>query len=108
MWGPNGKCTAGKVIRYQDMCIKMMHNVAEVWAASNSLAYLEAKGYMWQHSRIVLQEDSQLTINFMLRKYKPGPRFCPMMKAMLNQCNEWKKQYRVQVHWEHMPREQIH
>ena len=85
----------------------MTHNVAEMWAARDSLIYLETEGYVQKYSTVVLRGDSQLIINFMLRKYKPGPDFNPMVRAMLNQCNEWRKKYRVRVHWEHVPRENM-
>ena len=86
------------------MHVKMTHNVAEVGAARDSLAYLETEGYVQKYSTVVLRGDRKLTINFMLQKYKPGPDFNPIVHTMLNQCNEWKKRYRVRVHWEHMPR----
>ena len=66
MWAPDGKCITGKGICYQDVHVKMTHNVAEVWAARYSLAYLETEGYIKKFSMIVLRSDSQLTINFML------------------------------------------
>ena len=83
----------------------MTHNIAEMWAERDSLAYLETEGYVQKYSTIVLHGNSQLIINFMLQKCKPGSDFNPMVHAMLNQCNEWKKRYRVLR--EHVPRENM-
>ena len=45
LWAPDDKCITGKDICYQDVHVKMTHNIAKVWAARDSLAYLEGKSY---------------------------------------------------------------
>ena len=46
-----------------------------------------------------------MTINFMLRKYKAGQNFNATIRAMLNTCNHLRKEHKVVVSWEHVPRE---
>ena len=58
LWVPDGKCITGKGICYQDVHVKMTYKVAEVWAARDSLAYLQAKGYIQRYNIIVLCHDS--------------------------------------------------
>ena len=50
----------------------MTHNVAEMWAARDCLQYLEDAHLLDQHKSILIRGDSELIINFMLRKYKAG------------------------------------
>ena len=83
----------------------MTHNVAEVWAARDCLTYIEEKRLIEQHKAILIRGDSQLTINFMLRKYKAGQDFNATIRAMLNTCNRLRKEHKVVVSWEHVPRE---
>ena len=46
-----------------------------------------------------------MTINFMLRKYKAGQDFNAIIRTMLNTCNHLRKEHKVVVSWEHVPRE---
>ena len=41
----------------------------------------------------------------MLRKYKAGQDFNATIRAMLNTCNRLRKEHKVVVSWEHVPRE---
>ena len=41
LWAPDGKYITGKGICYQDVHVKITHNVAEVWTARDNLVYLE-------------------------------------------------------------------
>ena len=41
----------------------------------------------------------------MLRKYKAGQEFNATIRAMLNTCNRLRKELKVVVSWEHVPRE---
>ena len=64
----------------------MAHNVAEMWAAQDYLGFVEAQGYLKNHKTIVMRGDSQLIVNFMLKKYKPGQDFSPTVQAMQTKC----------------------
>ena len=81
-WDSQGKCTDGHGICYQNVPRKMTHNVVEMWAARDCLEFVEAQGYLKNHKAIVMRGDNQLIVNFMLRKYKPGPDFSPTVRAM--------------------------
>ena len=83
----------------------MTHNVAEVWAARDCLAYIEEQLLTRQHKAILIHGDSLLTINFMLCKYKAGQEFNTTIRAMLNMCNRLRKEHKVVVRWEHVPHE---
>ena len=83
----------------------MTHNVAELWAARDCLSYLQSDGLLPQHKAILIRGDSQLTINFMLRRYKPGQEFNATVRAMMNTCSNWRRSYKTSVQWEHVPRD---
>ena len=53
----------------------------------------------------MVRGDSQLIVNFMLRKYKPGAEFSAGVRAMRDTCGKWRKERRVQVYWEHVKRD---
>ena len=55
----------------------MTHNVAEIWAVRDFLEFIEVQAYFKNHKTNVMRGDCQLIVNFMLRKYKPGPDFRP-------------------------------
>ena len=76
-WDSQGKCTDRHGICYQDVPRKMTNNVAELWATRDFLELIEAQGYLKTHKTIVMRGDSKLIVNFMLKKYKPGPDFSP-------------------------------
>ena len=77
-----GKCTDRRGVCYQDVPRKMTRYVAELWAAKDCLEFIEAQGYLKNHKTVVMRGDSQPIVNFMLRKYKPGPDFSPTVQAM--------------------------
>ena len=72
-WDSQGKCIDGRSICYQDVPRKTTHNAVAMWAARVYLEFIEAQGYLNNHKTIVIRGDNQLIMNFMLRKYKPGP-----------------------------------
>ena len=90
-WDFQGKCINGYGIFYQNVPRKMTHNVAEMWAVRNSLEFKEAQGYLKSHRTIVMRGDSQIILNFMLRKYKPGHDFSATVQAMQTKCAGWCK-----------------
>ena len=79
MWGPDGKCLDGRGWCYSETTNKMTQNVAELWTARDCMKLLEDNKYLESRKTILFHGDSQLIINFMLRKYKPGQDFNAMV-----------------------------
>ena len=82
----------GYGICYQDVPRKMTHSLAEMLAARDCLEFIESQGYLKKHKTIVMRGDNQLIVNFMLRKYNPGPDFSLTVRAMRTKCAGWRKQ----------------
>ena len=90
-WDCQGKCIDGCGMCYQDVPRKMTHNVAEMWAERDYLEFIEVQGYLKSHKTIVARGGSQLIVNFMLKKFKPGQDFSPTVQAMQTKCTGWRK-----------------
>ena len=58
LWGQDGTCLHGKGLNYTDTQVRMTHNVAEVWAARDGLAYIEEQHLTRQHKAILICGDS--------------------------------------------------
>ena len=55
--------------------------------SKRQLGLLGVKGLL-----VVVRGDSQLIVNFMLKKYKPGAEFSAGVRAMRDTCGKWRKE----------------
>ena len=58
LWGHKGTCMGGKGLCYASAPVRMTHNVAEVWAARDCLAYIKEKCLIEQYKAILIRRDS--------------------------------------------------
>ena len=58
LWGQDGTCLGGKGLNYTDAQVRMTHNVAEVWAARDCLAYIAEQLLIKQYKAILILGDS--------------------------------------------------